>query len=274
LSGRKRIAALTLHAAAVAVFHVAALPPAQGADTVQEAIGCLREHLTGPVEPDRPRAMWLSGSGVAMGMEMAVSFRYDEAGRFVLDARGLLSAASGYDGSTVWKQDPNGATRVLEGSDAHYVLVSHWIINGHWLDEDAGFEFAESERSLERGQMAISLRVPDSPLVGTVFVDLERWVPTKFIVNDVGMDHGIHFVSWQEAGERLVPREVFISNGVVDWGHERFKDVRARFVVENRGAAADRARDGIIGVHLLRRYRVVFDMVHGRIAYLPNHKAH
>ena len=56
----------------------------------------------------------------------------------------------------------------------------------------------------------------------------------------------------------------------VEWGDKHFKDVPADFIVKNQGAGAVRSRDGIIGTDLLRRYLVVFDMQHGRIAYLPN----
>ena len=56
----------------------------------------------------------------------------------------------------------------------------------------------------------------------------------------------------------------------VKWGDRRFEDVPANFVTEKRGATADVTRDGIIGTDLLRRYRIIFDIQHGRAAYLPN----
>ena len=62
-------------------------------------------------------------------------------------------------------------------------------------------------------------------------------------------------------------------DGLLDWvvwGGRRFDDVPAEFVVENRGVTADETRDGVIGTDLLERYRIIFDMTNGRIAFLPN----
>jgi hypothetical protein len=55
----------------------------------------------------------------------------------------------------------------------------------------------------------------------------------------------------------------------VEWGGERYADVPASFVTADQGVAADSFRDGVIGSDLLERYIVVFDIPHGRIAYLP-----
>ncbi len=56
----------------------------------------------------------------------------------------------------------------------------------------------------------------------------------------------------------------------IDWGGRRIHDVPATFVDDVHSGIADRFCDGIIGAELLKRYVVVFDMPHRRIAYLDH----
>ena len=37
----------------------------------------VRAQLSGPITPDGPGALWATGTGTAMGMNMTMSFRYD-----------------------------------------------------------------------------------------------------------------------------------------------------------------------------------------------------
>lgn len=184
--------------------------------SVDEAIERVREQLTGPVTPENPTAIWASGTGKALGMPMTASFRYDDDGHFVFTGRGRVTIGQGYDGATTWRLNPNGATQIMQLSNAHYTRSSHWIISGYWVHLQAPYEFTQSNREVKHGQMAIRMRLRDSVIDGVMVIDVRRWLPVYFVVNDYGMDNVIRFESWQRVGERMVPREVVVSNGGKD----------------------------------------------------------
>ena len=54
----------------------------------------------------------------------------------------------------------------------------------------------------------------------------------------------------------------------VEFGGRRFDNLPVLFATEEKGTGADRLRDGIVGMELMRHFRIVFDYTHRRIALL------
>ncbi|MFQ5718610.1 MAG: hypothetical protein ACE5IK_03590, partial [Acidobacteriota bacterium] len=64
--------------------------------------------------------------------------------------------------------------------------------------------------------------------------------------------------------------------GHLDWvefGGRRFDDLPVLFATEKHGTGGDRLRDGILGMDLMRHFRIVFDYSHRRIALFDTGEA-
>jgi hypothetical protein len=439
---------------------LATLAPAAAQPEILEAITEVRGRIMGPAESWQPRAVWLSGPGTANGMNLTVTLRFDDHGRYVTSGRGVIGIAFGFDGTTTWTRDPTGITRTLQLGDGEVERLGQWMINGYWAHPAAPVEVLASRVESDGNEMAITVRLAGSRVWGTLMLDTREWLPREFITNHAGSRQVTRFVAFETLDGRAVPKEIrvetngrevgwfaidtgaggtsvdrsvvrelelphvgvgqstgvggqrnftihttesfevgpvriegltvtgtetsalsmglsggysgllgmdVLSHCVIDydqqnsrialydpntyelpegkwqsllsynrkptiemeyedftglftidtgkpgaviigamavsrnrlldgrktergtiggiggsvdsetgelewvvWGGRRFDDVPAAFVVETRGVTADETRDGVIGTDLLRRYRVIFDMTHGRIAFLPN----
>lgn len=159
-------------------------------------------------------------------------------------------------------------------------LLTHGIIEYDERDVEIAFHVPDTYE-LPRGQW---VRMPIHN--GKPGVHLEYEGHTGLFVIDTGapgrMIIGPHVVDrYKLLRNRITKRtsafgtggSVAARSGAVDgvlWGGQRFDGVPALFLTEHEGAGADILRDGIVGVDLIRRYVLVFDIAGKRIAYLPH----
>ena len=188
--------------------------------TVDDALTNLRSRL---LSCEDSATVWASGTGTMRDIRVTQVFQFDDRGRFVVDVRGPIASLTGFDGTEVWQRDQTGRTRTLQLGDRHRALLSHWLVIGYWVHPEAPVDIGPSDRRVDAGELAISVGLRDTPITGTMIVDVDTWLPKSYVRVDAGFEHEIRFVSWDRSLGRHVSREIEITNGGI---------VNARFILD------------------------------------------
>jgi hypothetical protein len=224
---------------------LATLAPAAAQPEILEAITEVRGRIMGPAESWQPRAVWLSGPGTANGMNLTVTLRFDDHGRYVTSGRGVIGIAFGFDGTTTWTRDPTGITRTLQLGDGEVERLGQWMINGYWAHPAAPVEVLASRVESDGNEMAITVRLAGSRVWGTLMLDTREWLPREFITNHAGSRQVTRFVAFETLDGRAVPKEIRVETNGRKTFHVVFDEIRVDPAAGGDAFAAPRSRDAV-----------------------------
>jgi hypothetical protein len=234
-----------LRTAIALIVLLAPLSPAAAQPDVQKALAEVRARLMGPAEFWQPRAVWLSGPGSANQMDLTVTLRFDDHGRYLTSGRGVISIAFGFDGTSTWNQDATGITRTLELGDGDRTRLGQWIMSGYWAHPAAPVEVFESDVRAGRDQMALTVRLTGSRVYGTLILNTREWLPREFITRFSGSDQVVRFVEFETLDGRAVVKEVRVETNGRETFHVVFDEIRVDTVAGEEAFVAPRSRDSV-----------------------------
>lgn len=91
-----------------------------------------------------------------------------------------LVAQAGYDGSTTWIEEWSGFRRKADLEDRESALADAWIWSGRWMQPGGPFEISLDPSQTTPKSAALTLRLKGGLYKGTLTLDRQRWLPTRF----------------------------------------------------------------------------------------------
>lgn len=148
----------------------------------------------------------LTGSAQYYGLKHDYSLQFRPDGKFVQVFKGPIGETYGSDGTTFWEIDRSRGVEKLDLEDRDRQLAVSQVLTDSWIGTSSYSVVSGSGTTLQ-------LRLKPSGQVETVHVDPKTWLPTDASLPDSSGNLELKFKDWKQAGDRLIPTHIEISDG-------------------------------------------------------------
>lgn len=127
-----------------------------------------------------PRGFLLRGTTKYLGIDGEFELLCNAQGHFLRTTKHRMGEVLGFDGTQCWHIEQGQFSRILELEDREVALASNWVMTGHWLAEKSPFDIAVLNERTNDKTVALSLKLKQGWLSGTILIDRTTWLPLQF----------------------------------------------------------------------------------------------
>jgi len=125
------------------------------------------------------RGIRVEARGEALGLKSRFAYTLMADGLVRNDTVSELGSTEGFDGECGWRVDFTGMPSPVESAELEILMLSAWVMGGHWLDRSCPLEITSVNGSGADDRFRALLALPGGILRAVVEIDAETLLPAK-----------------------------------------------------------------------------------------------